>query len=74
MCNIYIYISSSAEHAGYLSSSLVLLVRETVREDVQEAYRDEDVFTLNTRFVGSAVTAKDVEAGRQGGFVQPMQD
>lgn len=52
----------------------MLLVRETVREDVQEAYRDEDVFTLNTRFIGSTVTAKDVEVGRQGGFVQPMQD
>lgn len=52
----------------------MLLVRETVRADVQEAYRDEDVFTLNTRFMGSTVTAKDVEVGRHGGSVAPKQD
>lgn len=77
--NIYLYnsiyyINHCASLVEYLSSSLVLLVNETVREDVQEAHRDEDVFTLNTRFSGSTVRAKDVEAPRHGGLVHPRQD
>lgn len=50
----------------------MLLVKETVREDVQEAQTDEDVFTVNTRFIGS--TAKGVEVARHGGIVHPSQD
>lgn len=53
---------------------MVLLVKETVREDVQEAHRDEDVFTLNTRFIGSTVTAKGVKVARNEGFVDLSQD
>lgn len=67
-------ICHCAQHVEYLSSILVLLVKETVREDVQESHTDEDVFTLNTRFMGSTVTAKGVEVARHGGLVHPRQD